>query len=111
VKLEVVTDAPGLPLRMATAAANESEQALLVPALADVPVAAPAGTPVADKGHDPDPLRNDVEAEGLVPVTPHRRNRVKPPRTDGRRLRRYKRRWTVERTNAWLHYYRALAVR
>jgi transposase len=109
-KLEVVTDASGLPLGMATAAASVSEQALLVPALDDVPVAAPEGTPVvADKGHDSDPLRDDVEAAGFVPVIPHRTNRVKPPRTDGRR--RYKRRWKVERTNAWLHGYRGLAVR
>jgi transposase len=111
-KLEVVTDASGLPLGMATAAANVSEQALLVPALDDVPVEVPAGTPVvADKGHDSDPLRDEVEAEGLVPVIPHRNNRVKPARADGRRLRRYKRRWKVERTNAWLHCYRGLAVR
>jgi len=111
-KLEVVTDARGLPLGMAVAAANVSEQALLVPALDDVPVAVPDGTPViADKGHDSDPLRDDLEAEGFVPVIPHRRNRVKPPRADGRRLRRYRHRWVVERTNAWLHCYRGLAMR
>lgn len=111
-KLEVVTDARGLPLGMAVAAANVSEQALLVPALDGVPVAVPDGTPViADKGHDSDPLRDDVEAAGFVPVIPHRTNRVKPPRTDGRRLRRYHRRWKIERTNAWLHCYRGLAVR
>jgi hypothetical protein len=70
-KLEVVTDASGLPLGMATAGANVSEQALLVPALGDIPVAVPDGTPViADKGHDSDPLRDDVEAEGFVPVIP-----------------------------------------
>jgi transposase len=44
---------------------------------------------------------------GPVPVIPHRNNRVKPPRTDGRRQRR----WKIERTNAWLHCYRGLAVR
>jgi transposase len=77
-----------------------------------VPVEVPAGTPVvADKGHDSDPLRDDVGAAGFVPVIPHRRNRVKPARADGRRLRRYRRRWKVERTNAWLHCYRGLAVR
>jgi transposase len=111
-KLEVVTDASGLPLGLALAAANVSEVALLVPALADVPLNIPNGTPVvADKGHDSDPLRDAVEDEGLVPVIPHRSNRVKPPRNDGRRLRRYRRRWKIERTNAWLHCYRALAVR
>jgi transposase len=111
-KLEVVVDAGGLPLGLAAAAANESEQALLVPALDDVPVGVPAGTPVvADQGHDSDPLRDAVEAAGFVPVIPHRKNRVKPSRNDGRRLRRYRHRWRVERTNAWLHCYRGLAVR
>jgi len=111
-KLEVVVDKTGLPLGMATDGANVSEQALLVPALDDVPLEIPAGTPVvADKGHDGDPLRDDLEAEGFVPVIPHRKNRVKPSRNDGRRLRRYRHRWRVERTNAWLHCYRGLAVR
>jgi transposase len=111
-KLEVVTDAGGLPLGMTVAAANVCEQELLVPALHDVPVVIPPGTPViADKGHDSDPLRDDLEADGLVPVIPHRKNRVRASRNDGRRLRRYRRRWKIERTNAWLHCYRALAVR
>jgi transposase len=111
-KLEVVVDARGLPLGMAAAGADESECDLLVPALNDIPVDVPAGTPVvADKGHDSDPLRDEVEAAGLVPVIPHRKNRVRPSRNDGRRLRRYRRRWLVERTNAWLHCYRGLAVR
>jgi transposase len=111
-KLEVVTDTRGLPLGMAVAAANVGETDLLVPALADVPLAIPRGTPViADKGHDSDPLRDDLEADRLVPVIPHRKNRVRASRNDGRRLRRYRRRWTIERTNAWLHCYRALAVR
>jgi transposase len=111
-KLEVVTDKNGLPLGMTVAAANVCEQELLVPALNDVPVPVPPGTPViADKGHDSDPLRDDLEAEGLVPIIPHRKNRVRASRNDGRRLRRYCRRWKIERTNAWLHCYRALAVR
>jgi IS5 family transposase len=111
-KLEVVTDAAGLPLGLATAGANVSEHELLVPALNDVPLDVPAGTPVvADKGHDSDPLRDELEAEGFTPVIPHRRNRTRPSRNDGRRLRRYAHRWRVERTNAWLHCYRAVAVR
>jgi len=111
-KLEVVVDANGLPLGMATAAANVSEQELLVPALDDVPLLVPEGTPViADRGHDCDALRDEVEDAGLEPIIPHRKNRVKPSRNDGRRLRRYRHRWLVERTNAWLHCYRGLAVR
>jgi len=91
-KLEVVTDKSGLPLGVAAAAADVPESDLLLPALDDVPVPVPAGTPVvADKGHDSDPLRDDLEEAGFTPVIPHR--------------------WRVERTNAWLHCYRGLAVR
>ena len=111
-KLEIVVDANGLPLGMATAGANVSEQDLLLPALDDVPLELPDGTPViADKGHDSDPLRDKLEEAGFEPIIPHRKNRVKPSRNDGRRLRRYCRRWRVERTNAWLHCFRGLAVR
>ena len=111
-KLEVVVDASGLPLGMATAGADVSEQDLLGPALEDVPVEVPPGTPViTDKGHDSDPLRDDLEADGYRPIIPHRKNRVKPTRNDGRRLRRYRHRWKVERTNAWLHCYRGVATR
>lgn len=111
-KLEIVVDLTGLPLGMATAAANISEQELLVPALDDIPLALPDGIPViADKGHDSDELRDDLEEGGFAPIIPHRRNRVRTSRNDGRRLRRYRHRWLVERTNAWLHCYRGLAVR
>ena len=111
-KLEVVVDKSGLPLGLAAAGANVSEQDLLIPALADVPLKLPDGTPVvADKGHDSDALRDELKAAGFIPVIPHRKNRARPSRNDGRRLRRYRRRWKVERTNAWLHCYRGLAVR
>ena len=111
-KLEIVVEASGLPLGLEAAAADVSEQQLLMPALDDVPIEVPSGTPVvADKGRDSDPLRDKMESAGYTPVIPHRSNRVKPSRNDGRRLRRYKHRWLVERTNAWLHCYRAVAVR
>ena len=111
-KLEIVVDAAGLPLGMATAPADVSEQHLLMPALDDIPLEVPEGTPVvADKGHDSDALRDQLEAEGFQPIIPHRKNRVRPSRNDARRLRRYGHRWRVERTNAWLHCYRGLAVR
>ncbi|MDA7980971.1 MAG: transposase [Pirellulales bacterium] len=111
-KLEVVVEKDGLPLGLAEAGTNVSEQQLLVPALADVPLDLPAGLPViADKGHDSDAFRDELEAAGFLPIIPHRSNRVKPSRNDARRLRRYRHRWIVERTNAWLHCYRGLATR
>ncbi|MGA2630148.1 MAG: transposase [Terriglobia bacterium] len=44
-------------------------------------------------------------------IAPHRQNRRKSPTQDGRALRRYRRRWTVERTIAWLGNFRRLVVR
>jgi len=44
-------------------------------------------------------------------IVPHRHNRTKPPTQDGRRLRRYSRRWKVERTFAWFGNFRRLLVR
>ena len=48
-------------------------------------------------------------------IAPHKRNRKKyrkkPATQDGRKLRRYKRRWKVERLFAWLQNYRRVLVR
>ncbi len=66
---------------------------------------------IADRGYDSDPLRERLAARGIQLIVPHRSNRRKPPTQDGRSLRRYKRRWIVERTFAWLGNYRRLAVR
>jgi transposase len=43
--------------------------------------------------------------------SPHRSNRTRPATQDGRALRRYRRRWKVERLNAWLQNFRRIATR
>ena len=71
---------------------------------ADVPV-------VADRGFDSDGLRDDLAAAGFRLLAPHRRNRRRPSRNDGRRTRRHCRRYIVDRTFGWLHNCRWLVVR
>jgi transposase len=44
-------------------------------------------------------------------IAPHRAQRKKPTTQDGRPLRRYKRRWKVERLFAWLQNFRRVLVR
>ena len=66
---------------------------------------------IADKGYDSDPLRERLAHRHIELIAPHRRNRRKPPTQDGRALRRYRRRWIVERTFAWIGNYRRLVVR
>jgi transposase len=44
-------------------------------------------------------------------IAPHKSNRVKPPTQGGRALRRYRRRWKVERLSARLQNFRRVATR
>jgi transposase len=114
VKVEVVTDAAGVPIGAATAGANVPETALIGPALDSIPEAVelPAGVPVVtDRAYDSDPLREELAGDGFTLLSPHRKDRTRPPTNDGRRMRRYKRRWKVERTIGWLHSFRRLLVR
>ena len=113
-KVEVLTDARGTPLGAATDAAGVSETVLGPTALADIPprVALPPMAPVvADRAYDSDPLRGHLAERGFRPLSPHRRGRVRPASNDGRRMRRYRRRYVVERTFAWLHGYRRVVTR
>ncbi len=66
---------------------------------------------IADKGYDSDGLRERLRRRGIQLIAPHRKNRSKSRLQDGRALRRYQRRWTVERTIAWLGNFRRLVVR
>lgn len=66
---------------------------------------------IYDKAADSDPLRDRLKQRGVDLICPHRKNRKKPARQDGRKLRRYKRRYKIERVFAWLGNYRRLVVR
>jgi len=66
---------------------------------------------IADKAYDSDPLRKRLPQPGIELICRHKKNRVRPATQDGRALQRYKRRWIVERANAWLGNFRRLVVR
>jgi transposase len=66
---------------------------------------------IADRAYDSDPHRERLRRKGWDLVCPHRKGRVRPPTQDGRKLRRYRRRWKIERTISWLGNYRRLLVR
>jgi IS5 family transposase len=55
---------------------------------------------IADRGYDSDRLRRRLLDKGIVLICPHRKGRRKPSLNDGRELRRYRKRWKVERTFA-----------
>jgi transposase len=52
-----------------------------------------------------------LKKRGIELIVPHRAGRVRKATQDGRALRRYRKRWKIERTNAWLGNFRHLVVR
>ena len=67
---------------------------------------------IGDKAYDSDPLDKELAARGVELIAPHRGNRKPENVTQDRRpLQRSARRWTVERTIAWIQNYRRLCIR
>ena len=117
----MVVDGPGVPLGVHRDSASPAEVTLLEPTWATTAVPrAGSGRPrqkpervIADQAYDNDALRQPLPQRGIELSVPHRRNRKQPPTQDGRKLRRYRRRWKVERTRfaAWFGIFRRLVVR
>jgi transposase len=67
---------------------------------------------IGDKAYDSDRLDARLATERSVEmIAPHRSGRRKTITQDGRPLRRYRRRWKIERLFAWLQNFRRLVVR
>ena len=66
---------------------------------------------IMDKEFDSDKFRDKIAARGSDPIIPYRENAVERRYDDGRKMRRYKRRWVVERLFAWLGNFRRLVTR
>ncbi|MBI2731432.1 MAG: transposase, partial [Sphingobacteriales bacterium] len=58
-----------------------------------------------------DPLDKNLRKGKIKMIAPHKKNRVKKATQDGRQLRRYKRRWKVERLFAWIQPFRRCQTR
>lgn len=115
----VVVDGQGVPLGNHLDSASPGEVKLLEKTLSTIAVprtrqGRPKNKPqriIADKAYDSDPLRERLAKRGIELICPYRENNKKKKYEDGRKLRRYKRRWTVERTFSWLGNSRRLVVR
>ena len=110
-KLMALADASGLPLAVHAASASPHEVTLLEATLAASCVGEEPERLIGDRAYDSDPLDGALQERGIEMIAPHRRNRKKRKTQDGRKLRRYKRRWKIERLFAWLSNFRRLVVR
>ncbi|MCB1503556.1 MAG: IS5 family transposase, partial [Hyphomicrobiaceae bacterium] len=110
-KIMVLTDGGGLPLAGEIASASPHEVTLIEPLLDARLLAKNPRRLIYDAAADSDPLRARLKRRRIDLISPHRRNRKRPATQDGRKLRRYRRRWKVERSIAWLQNFRRLVTR
>jgi transposase len=105
-----IADRSGLPIAACIESASPHEVKLVEKTLKSSFVREPPSHLIGDKAYDSNALDVALRSRGIEMIAPHlgsRRARTQ----DGRPLRRYKRRWKVERLFAWLHNFRRLVVR
>jgi len=110
-KLLAMADRAGLPLAICAASATPHEVTLVAATLDSRFVDDLPERLIGDRAYDADPLDQALAQLGIEMIAPHRRGRKKPKTQDGRPLRRYRRRWKIERLFAWLGNFRRLVVR
>ena len=107
-----IADASGLPVAAHVESASPHEVKLVEDTIDSSFTQYAPDKLIGDKAYDSDPLDDRLlEDRGVEMIAPHRKGRKKPNTQDGRKLRRYRRRWKVERLFAWLQNFRRLIVR
>jgi transposase len=110
-KIMAIVDRHGLPLSVSTHAANHHEVTLVQLSFDFYMIETKPDKLIGDKAYDSDPLDEQLKKQGVEMIAPHKANRKKRKTQDGRRLRRYERRWLVERFFAWIQWQRRLLIR
>lgn len=111
-KIMAIADRHGLPVAVHVVSASPNEATLVESTLQRRFLRQTPKRLIGDKAYDSDPLDQRVREQFHVQlIAPHRCNRSRPVTQDGRALRRYRRRWKIERLFAWLHNYRRIVIR
>ncbi len=107
-----IADAAGLPIAIDTGSASPHEVTLVEQTLEARFIDEVPEKLIGDKAYDSDALDEQMEVDyGIEVIAPHRSNRVKPRTQDGRKLRRSRKRWKIERLFAWIQNFRRCIVR
>ena len=110
-KIIALADDHSLPLAVSIESASPHESQLVEGVLGHSFLDTLPTRLIGDKAYDSDRLDRDLaERYGIEMIAPHRGER-RTPTQDGRPLRRYRRRWRLERFFAWLHHFRRLVIR
>jgi transposase len=105
-----VADRHGLPVAVCVESATPHEVKLATTTLVQMIVPDAPQNLIGDNAYDSDKLDAELRQYGIELIAPHRCNRRNKTQ-DCRRMRRYRRRWKIERLFAWLQNFRRLVVR
>lgn len=110
-KIMAIADAHSLPLAVSIQSASPHESQLVEEVLSQSFLDQLPARLIGDRAYDSDRLdqrlKREYDIELIAPHNPMRRQ----PTQDGRPLRRYRKRWHIERLFAWLHWFRRLVIR
>ena len=105
-----IVEKHGYPIGLRVASASPAEIKLVEKTIETLTVSEKPGCLIGDKAWDSDLMDKRLEEKyGIKLIAPNCRNRQKSQ--DRRSLRKYKRRWKVERFFAWLQSWRHITVR
>jgi transposase len=107
-----IADRHGLPIACSVASASPHETQLVEATVEQRFTRAKPKCMIGDRAYDSDPLDKHLRQKHRIRlIAPHKYNRYRKNTQDGRELRRYCRRWKIERLFAWLHNFRRLVSR
>lgn len=110
-KLMAVADRFGLPVAVHMESASPHEVKLVERTICERFTDERPRKIIGDKAYDSDPLDKQLKKLDIDLIAPHKANRKRAKTQDGRKLRRYTRRWKIERLFAWLQNFRRIIVR
>src|SRR5215472_12491979 len=105
-----VADRHGLPVSICLESATPHDVKLATSTLVQMVAPDAPRNLIGDNAYDSDTLDAELRCYGIEVIALHRSNR-RTKTQDKRRLRRYRRRWKIERLFAWLQNFRRLVVR
>jgi len=107
-----IADGHGLPVACSIASASPHETVLVEATIEQRFTRTRPRRMIGDRAYDSDPLDRYLRQKYRIRlIAPHKYNRRRENTQDGRELRRYCRRWQIERLFAWLHNFRRLVTR
>ena len=107
-----IADALGLPISVCIASASPHEVTLVEQTVDPTFLDHAPDRLIGDRAYDSDPLDERLlEERNVEMLAPHRSRRRRTPTQDGRPLRRYRKRWQIERLFAWLQNFRLIVTR